>query len=107
MSREEKTMLDLIRNKAREVVPAGARVYLFGSHARGDSHPDSDWDILILMDQPCASMADCAALSYPFTELGWKYGENIIPVIYGKDEWAHPSSLLFRRNVERDAISLV
>ena len=27
-----------------------ALAYLFGSRARGDYHPDSDWDILILVD---------------------------------------------------------
>ncbi len=27
-----------------------AEAYLFGSRARGDSHSDSDWDILILVN---------------------------------------------------------
>ena len=34
-----------IRNKDPKAV-----AYLFGSRARGDSRPDSDWDILILVD---------------------------------------------------------
>uniref|UniRef100_A0A7C2WJK7 Nucleotidyltransferase domain-containing protein n=1 Tax=Thermorudis sp. TaxID=1969470 RepID=A0A7C2WJK7_9BACT len=28
------------------------RVYLFGSRARGDAGPDSDYDILVLVDHP-------------------------------------------------------
>ena len=68
---------------------------------------DSDWDILILVDKPKADMSDYDDLSYPLTELGWKYGASIIPIVYGKDEWNHVSSLLFRRNIEKDAIALI
>jgi predicted nucleotidyltransferase len=34
--------------KAVESVDADAQVILFGSRARGDNRPDSDWDLLIL-----------------------------------------------------------
>ena len=107
MSREEQTMFKLIQSKAREVMPPGVKVYLYGSRARGDHHQGSDWDILILLDKPRVEMSDYDELSYPLTELGWVYGQDIIPVIYAQDEWDHPASLLFRRNVEQDAIALV
>lgn len=29
-----------------------AEVWLFGSRARGDARPDSDWDFLVLTNQP-------------------------------------------------------
>ncbi len=29
-----------------------ARIYLFGSRARGEAAPDSDYDILVLVDHP-------------------------------------------------------
>lgn len=29
-----------------------AEAFLYGSRARGDNRPDSDWDILILVDDP-------------------------------------------------------
>ena len=29
-----------------------ARIYLFGSQARGDAGPDSDYDIMVLVDRP-------------------------------------------------------
>jgi predicted nucleotidyltransferase len=29
-----------------------ARIYLFGSRARGDAGPDSDYDLLVLVDHP-------------------------------------------------------
>ena len=100
-------MLELIKSKAREVMPSGIRAYLYGSRARGEAHAGSDWDILILVDTPRAEISLYDSLAYPLTELGWEYGEVIVPVIYSRDEWNHPSSLLFRRNVEQDAIALV
>lgn len=33
----------------REVEPA-AQIYLFGSRARGDYGPESDWDLLVILD---------------------------------------------------------
>ncbi len=81
-------MLELIKSKAREVMPSGIRAFLYGSRARGEAHSDSDWDILILVDAPSANIGLYDSLAYPLTEL-------------------HPSSLLFRRNVEQDAIALV
>ena len=100
-------MLDLIKRKAREVMPSGIQAYLYGSRARGEAHAGSDWDILILVNAPHADMNLYDSLAYPLTELGWEHGEVIVPVIYSQDEWNHPSSLLFRRNVEQDAIALV
>lgn len=29
-----------------------ARIYLFGSQARGDTGPDSDYDLMVLVDRP-------------------------------------------------------
>ena len=28
------------------------KVILFGSRAKGESHPDSDWDILVVIEEP-------------------------------------------------------
>ena len=107
MSQKEQTMLELIKSKAREVMPSGIQAFLYGSRARGDSHSDSDWDILILVDASQAGIGLYDTLAYPLTELGWEHGEVIMPVIYSRDEWDHPASLLFRRHVEQDAIALV
>lgn len=107
MSNKELDILRLIRSKAQEVMPADAKVYLYGSRARGDNRTDSDWDILILLAKPRAEMSDYDAFSYPLTALGWEYGQSIVPVVYGIGEWTHPSSLLFRRNVEQDAVVLL
>ena len=100
-------MLGLIKGRAREVVPSGAKVYLYGSRARGEAREDSDWDILILVDKPRVELSDYDELSYPLTSLGWEHGAMIIPILYTKKEWDHPASLLFRHNVEQDAILLV
>ena len=107
MSHKEEHILSQLKAKAREVIPPGAHAYLYGSRARGDYREDSDWDILILVNKPRAEMTDFDELSYPLTELGWDYNISVIPVVYGQDEWNNISSLLFRKNVERDAIELV
>ena len=43
----DKEILTQIKAAVQEVIP-DAKVYLFGSRARGDWHEESDWDILVL-----------------------------------------------------------
>ena len=64
-------VLESIRNTARRVLPVGSTLYLYGSHARGDFHPDSDWDLLLLLDKANIEKGDFEKYSYPFIEMGY------------------------------------
>ena len=47
----EKRLLERCRDIVLAIEP-GAEVILYGSHVRGESRPDSDYDIFILVDSP-------------------------------------------------------
>lgn len=51
MIRQADNAFVAIGEVARSVIP-GARVLLFGSHARGEDDPQSDYDILVITEQP-------------------------------------------------------
>ncbi len=51
MIQQSDNMLVTIGEVARSTLP-GAQVLLFGSHARGQASPESDYDILIIIDHP-------------------------------------------------------
>ena len=39
----------MIQHSLEGYYPSDGMAYLFGSRARGDANPDSDWDILLLI----------------------------------------------------------
>ena len=103
---EKAKVIDNIKAVAKKTLPANSTLLLYGSRARGDNRPDSDWDLLILLDKDRLSFNDYD-YGYPFCELGWDIGEEISPHIYTKKQWSEWTFLPFYKNVENDKIILV
>ena len=106
MTAEEEKIIQMIRETGRKVVPPGGQVWLYGSHARGDAHEGSDWDILILLNKPKLEASDYG-IAYPFRELGWNIGEEMSPTLYTKHQWSSWTYLPFYKNVEKDKMVLL
>jgi predicted nucleotidyltransferase len=64
-----------------------AKIFLYGSRARGDHGKMSDWDLLILLnskDLPFQTETDLLDELY---EIELETGEVISPLFYTKKEW--------------------
>ena len=106
MNKKDQEILTRIREVAHRSLPKGARAVLYGSHARGDAHQGSDWDILILLDKEKLEDSDYTYISYPFVMLGCDINEEINPIMYTKNEWNQFHFTPFYENVEHDGVQL-
>lgn len=64
-----------------------ASAYLFGSRARGDFRPGSDWDILILVDEPKVTNEIEDKFRNGLYDIELKSGQVISTFIYPKKYW--------------------
>lgn len=98
-----------IRKKVRELIEKSvpeSRVLLYGSHARGDDHADSDWDLLVILPGEKVVPTIYETISYPLYELGWELGQLFSVKIYSEKEWDKRSFTPFFKNVEKEAVAL-
>lgn len=102
MAMQQQQVIENIKDVAAKVLPKGSILYLYGSRARGDSHDNSDWDLLVLLDKPTLEQDDFTKYSFPFVEMGWDIGEDIRPHAYTKEEWFNGPHAMFYYNVEAD-----
>ncbi len=75
----------MIKKQVREIDPL-ADIILYGSRARGDARPDSDWDILILVNST-ADIETEKIFRHKLFDVELELGEAFSTFVYNKQEW--------------------
>ena len=106
MTNREKHIRDLIKNRILKKEP-DAEIFLFGSRARGDATPGSDWDILILLNNLDVNRKVEKEFREEIFEIELETGEPISTFVFSKKDWETKHSVTpFYNNIKRDGISL-
>lgn len=79
------TLMHRFRERAEGALPGRVRsVVLFGSRARRDAHPGSDWDVAVFVSGP-ASSRDTLKLADAAYDLIVESGATIHPLALSED----------------------
>ena len=84
MTAVEKQVLEKFKELLHWKVKLHALV-LFGSRARGDADPESDMDVLVVVDELNRDVWDYVIESA--WEAGFEQGIVVVPVVHSRDEW--------------------
>lgn len=107
MTSREEFILNRISTTIRSKDPS-AEVILFGSHARGTAHSESDWDILILVND--LNMNKSIEIEYrnKIYDVELEVGEAISTFVYSKQIWETKYSVTpFYMNIKKEGIILI
>lgn len=99
-------ILNNISSAIHEQDPS-AQAFLFGSRARGDNNPDSDWDILILINNKIVTNEIEDKFRNVLYNIEIESGQIISTFIYPKSLWQN--SLRFSplyKSVKKEGIKL-
>ncbi len=99
-------IVDRIRQVAHEMSPH-VQTILYGSEARGEARPDSDIDLLILVDTDSLSYSDKDKIISPLYDIELDTGVVISSLIMPRKEWENrPFMTPFQYNVNHEGIIL-
>jgi uncharacterized protein len=108
LTRIEKSWLSAYRKAIVKVRPGAiVNLSIFGSKARGDSGPDSDLDVLLIVKDEAAGLKrEMRRVGYLLAATG-----EIVPsiLVYTETEWEsrRRTGSPFRGNVERDEVRVL
>jgi predicted nucleotidyltransferase len=103
---DKETILKKIKAAISSEV-AGAKIILFGLRARATSTNESDWDILVLLDQPVVTFKDEQKIRHKLYEIELEAEEPFSTFVYSEKFWNSKMSVTpFYKNVIREGIYL-
>lgn len=81
-----------------------AGVVLFGSQARGDSEPDSDVDLLVVLHGRVLASQEIARMSHALAELSLLH-DTVVSCVFVSEESYHTEQTPFLLNVRREGVA--
>ena len=106
LSESDKQLLLDLKSVIARFVP-NATIILYGSAARGRRGPESDYDILILLDSPMDKQVN-EEMQSAIYDLELDREAVLSVMVSTRDEWNSPLQSVspYRRNIEKDGVLL-
>ena|SRR3972149_2580769 len=101
--RIRKLMKELKEGLARIYGDRLKGVYLYGSYARGDARPDSDMDVLIVLNDYRSYGKEINRTGYLISALSLDYSMSISRVIMKESQWKMSDTPLLQ-NIRMDGV---
>jgi predicted nucleotidyltransferase len=79
-------------------------LYLFGSYARGTAEPDSDVDVLIVLDEIASYGGEIRRTGDLTSSVSLKFGVSVSVVLMSVTDWEHGENP-FLLNVRDEAVA--
>ena len=99
-------VVDQISKAIHRVEPTATAI-LYGSEARGDARPDSDIDVLILLDGEQRDLKREMEVTGPLYEIEWQTGVLVSPTVMLRKQWENrPFKTPFYINVMNEGIRI-
>lgn len=97
-------LLERVKQAVTEIVP-GAQLVLYGSRARGDAGTESDYDLLVLVDDPPTLELE-AMIRDRLYPIELETGAVLTLLVEGRDRWQSPlyRAMPLVQAVERDGV---
>ena len=95
---------ELSETLKKEIGQSIKDVILFGSRARGDSYPESDYDVLVLVNKETKELSD--KIFKISCEVGWKYNAIIVVFVHEKSHYAREKYEPLFMNIRKEGVHL-
>jgi len=104
VSEEDKALLREVKELIRTAVPT-ADVLLYGSVATGTQGQESDYDILVLTDEPLSRNEE-RRIERQVLDMELAHDVVLSTIYHSKTEWNRRADLPFHSEVEKHGVAL-